>query len=405
MRLVALALVVAGLSVPGPAQAAPFPVPEEDPFYRTPASIASYRNGDVIDARPIAAKVFELPLPVQAWHVKYRTTNSRLQPIATVTTVLVPRAAWSGPGPRPLVSYQTAEDGVAGRCAPSYALRAGAAGGLTGSYSETPLIAMALLRGWAVSVPDYEGPNSEFLVAGTQARGVLDGIRAARRFGPAGIRRTAPIGLWGYSGGSLASMTAAQFQPTYAPGLRLNSLAVGGLLGDVRATIDAFSGSIGGGAIPMGINGFLRAYPGLRLQQYLSEAGLEKVRITAGDCIFDAAPRWPFLRVADIEAFPNALETPPVARMLRRNSPLHLRHDIAPPVYAYHALADEFAPIGPARATLRRLCGQGVPVEYDEKLLGEHLTEIVLGAPGAVAFLARQFNGRVPRDECSRIPR
>ncbi len=155
---------------------------------------------------------------------------------------------------------------------------------------------MALTRGWTVTVPDYEGPRSEFLVAGTEGKGVLDAIRATRRFTPAGVHRDARVGLWGYSGGSLASVAAAQLQPTYAPGLRLHALALGGLLGDIRSTIDAFSGSIGGGAIPMGINGFLPAYPGLDLLQYLNASGRAKVAETAGDCIFDAAQRYPFLR-------------------------------------------------------------------------------------------------------------
>ncbi|HSV37474.1 MAG TPA: lipase family protein [Nocardioidaceae bacterium] len=406
MRLLTTLAVAASLFVVLPATAAPtMPVPEPDLFFRAPADIASYRPGQVIASRPVDAAVFGLPLPVRAWQVKYRTTDSRLRPIATVTTVLVPQAAWQGPGPRPLVSYQTAEDGVAGRCAPSYALRAGFEGGFTGSFTETPIMAAALAKGWVLSVPDYEGPNSEFLVAGTQARGVLDGIRAARRFRPAGISAKAPVGVWGYSGGSLASVTAAQFQPTYAPRLKLTALALGGLLGDVRATIDAFSGSIGGGAIPMGINGFLRAYPRLRLMQYLSPSGQERVRETSRDCLFDAAARYPFLRVADIEATPNALDAPPVARMLRQNSPLHIAGVPRVPVYEYHTVLDEFAPIGPARATLRKFCAQGVRVEYDEKLIGEHLTEIALGMGGALEFLTRRFAGQPARVNCARIPR
>jgi hypothetical protein len=408
-RLLLLALLLPLLLVPAPggAAAAPeaIPVPEEDPFYQVPVDVGDYRNGQVISSRTVDASMFEVPLTARAWQVKYRTENSKGRPSATVTTVLVPRTAWDGPGARPLVSYQTAEDGVAGRCAPSYALRAGLGGGLTGSYSETPLIAMALAKGWAVSVPDYEGPRSEFLVAGTQAKGVLDGVRAARRFGPAGISSTAPIGLWGYSGGSLASVTAAQLQPTYAPKLKLRALALGGLLGSIRSTIDAFSGSFAGGAIPMGINGFLRAYPELDLPQYLSAGGLAKVRESSRDCIFDAVPRYPFLTLAGIEAVPDALSRPPVARMLNSNSPLHMAGIPRVPIYHYHALLDELAPIAPARATLRRFCAHGTVVQSVTKLVGEHLTEIALGAPGALAFLSNRFAGKQPVNTCSSIPR
>lgn len=379
------------------------PVPEDDPFYAVPRDAAAHRNGDVLDSRRIEAKVYDLPVPADAWQVKYRTEDSKDRPSATVTTLLVPRLPWLGAGPRPVVSYQTAEDGVAGKCAPSYALRAGARGGFSGSYSETGLIGLLVARGWAVAVPDYEGPRSEFLVGDTQAKGVLDGVRALKRFRTAGLGRS-PVALWGYSGGSLASVTAAQLQPTYAPELRFAGVALGGLLGDVRATIDAFSGSAFGGAIPMGINGFLRAYPELRLLQYLTERGRALVEEASGDCITDAVPRHPFLSLADLEATPHALSTPAVAEMLRDNSPLHRGGTPQAPIYHYHAVLDELAPIAPARATLRRFCAAGAVVQSVENPVGEHLTEVVVGAPGAIAFLQRRFSGRTPVDTCGSIP-
>src|SRR6188508_252216 len=107
------------------AHAASVPEPEDDPFYDVPANVASYAPGDVIDARPITALVYALPVPADTWQILYRTSDAHGVPTATVTTLMIPKTAWTGSGPRPLVSYQTAEDGVAGRCAPSYGLRAG----------------------------------------------------------------------------------------------------------------------------------------------------------------------------------------------------------------------------------------------------------------------------------------
>jgi len=91
--------------------------------------------------------------------------------------------------------------------------------------------------------------------------------------------------------------------------------------------------------------------------------------------------------------------------MLRRNSPLFRPGAPTAPVYAYHTLLDEFAPIGPARATLRKYCAAGTPVQYAEKLLGEHLTELALGVPGVIGFLTRRFDRHPPRDDCASIPR
>ena len=400
MKSVLAALVLALSFGVAPAGSTTYPVPERDPFYAVPSNITSYADGTVIASRAITATAFQLPLPVNAWQLKYRTNDFRGRASATVTTVLVPRSAWRGAGPRPLVSYQTAEDGVAGRCAPSYALRAGLRGGFTGSYSETALIALLLARGWAVSAPDYEGPHSEFLVAGTEGRGVLDGLRAARSFAADGISPHAPLGLWGYSCGSLASLAAAQLQPTYAPELKLTALAVGGLLARIRVVIDAFSGSIAGSAIPMGIVGFMRAYPELHLEQYLNATGRRMVEQESASCIYETIARRPFLRMSDIEAVPNALSQPPIAAMLNANSPLYMSGIPRVPTYAYQTVGDEFAPIKPARALLRRFCAGGVAVTRVEAALGEHLTELVLGAPGAVQYMAARFAGVAPVTNC-----
>ena len=401
--LVAAFVAIATLTAAA-SHAAPIPVPEADPFYAVPADIAGYANGAVISSRSISASALSLPLPASAWQVKYRTTDSKGRPSATVTTVLVPLLPWLGRGPRPLVSYQTAEDGVAGKCAPSYALRAGLPGGFSNSEGETVAMATALLQGWALTVPDYEGPRSEFLVAKTEAHGVLDGIRAAKSFGPAGIADSAPTALWGYSGGSFASSVAAQYQPTYAPDVSLAGVALGGYVANVRATIDAFSGSVLGGAIAMGINGFHRAYPELDLMSYLNESGQQKVAAAAGDCINDAALKSPFLSIAQVEATPGALDLPAPAGMLRDNSPTGIAGVPTTPVYHYHAILDEFAPIGPAREMMRRWCAAGVKVQNVEHLLGEHVTELATGAPGALAFLKARFAGSAPVSTCGIIP-
>ncbi|HEX4904773.1 MAG TPA: lipase family protein [Acidimicrobiales bacterium] len=399
---VALGLVVTAAAAPA-LSAAP-PIPEDDPFFAAPADLAALAPGQVVRSRPVTIKAFELPVPADAWQLVYRTSDRLGRPTVTGTTVIVPRTPWRGRGPRPLVSYQTAEDGVSTRCAPSYALTAGVAGGFTGSYSEAPVLLGPLSLGWALSVPDYEGMASQFLVADVAAKAVLDGVRAARSFAPAALA-SSPVALWGYSGGAFASANAAQLQASYAPELPMRGVALGGLLGSVRATIDAFDGSIAGSAVPMGVHGLARSYPELDLPQYLNDLGRDLYAATAADCLFDAAARRPFLRVSQITRVPQPFDVPAVAAMLRANSPQFRPGAPTAPVYEYHTLLDEFAPIGPARATLRNYCAAGTPVQHATKLLGEHLTEIVAGIPGALAFLSARFAGRAPVDGCAGLRR
>ncbi|MCW2799318.1 MAG: Secretory lipase [Aeromicrobium sp.] len=397
-----LAISIATLA--SPASAARVPVPEKDPFYAVPANVGTYAPGAVIASRKVSTSAFGFPMPATAWQIKYRTNDSKGRASATVTTLLVPKAAWRGAGTRPLVSYQTAEDGVAGKCAPSYALTAGPIADFSNSEGETGVMYLALLKGWAVTVPDYEGPRSEFLVAKTEGQAVLDGVRASLAFTEGGLAPTTKTALWGYSGGSFASVHAAQMQPTYAPDLNFSALALGGLVGDIRSTIDKFSGGPAGGAVAMGVNGFVRAYPELNIADYLSPTGIAKVAKASGDCLTDAAIRFPFLSIAQIEKTPGSFYSPAIVAMLHDNSPLGDPGTPTMPIYDYHAKLDEFAPIGPDRELITRFCHDGVTVQHVEDLVGEHISELVTGAPGAIAFFSDRFAGKPAVNTCATVP-
>lgn len=380
------------------------PVPEDDPFYDVPANVASYADGAVIATRKVTALAYVVPVPADSWQILYKTRDSHGVPTATVTTLMVPTAAWTGAGPRPLVSYQTAEDGTAGKCAPSYGLKAGLIGsGGSNAAAESGLMMLGIAKGWAVTAPDYEGPESQFLAGRLEGQAVLDGVRASLAFAEAGLPATTPVGLWGYSGGSFASSIAAQLEPTYAPEINLQGVALGGFVSEIRDTIDKFNGTVYGGAIAMGVNGPLRAFPEYDLSQYLSEAGKKKVAAAAGDCITDAVARYPFLGYKDIEAYPGAMNAPAVVELLHSNSPSGIPGTPSAPVYEYHALNDQLAPIATARKQLRRYCNAGVVVQQVVDYLTEHISQTVVGAPGAVEFLANRFAGKAPKNSCASL--
>ena len=380
------------------------PVPSQDPFYDVPPNISGLPNGTVLASRPVEVNAYSIPMPVHAWQVKYKTTGDRDVASADVATIMVPDVPWTGKGPRPLVSYQTAEDGISTQCSPSYGLRAGLTDDENNSGSETGLMEYALLQGWAVVAPDYEGPDSLFLDPAVQAHGVLDGIRAVLHFAPDRLGQKTPLGIWGYSGGSVASDEAAQAQPAYAPSLHFKGIALGGLVGSVMATLNDFSGGPAGGAIVMGFAAVNRDYPAADVLQYLNPAGRTAVAEAQNDCLTQAAAQFPFASMTEYEAYPDIESTPAVVNLFDRISPLDLPGTPTAPIYDYHSSYDELAPLGPDRAQMRRFCAAGVKVDHVETALGEHVGAAVTGAPGAVAYLAARFAGRPAPDNCGSIP-
>ncbi|WP_167659943.1 lipase family protein [Nocardia mangyaensis] len=311
-------------------------VPDLDPFYRAPADIGSYRDGQLVASREFAAR---MPVAVRAWQLSYRTNDSHGNPILAVTTVMVPTAPWTGPGPRPAVSEQIPEDATGSRCAPSY-------GFATGTAQTGNQIAKMLGYGWAVAVPDFEGPESAFLAGPLSGHAVLDGVRAVGQFAPAGLGADTPWAMDGYSGGAAATGWAAELQPTYAPELRF----VGAAMGGVPANLSAVMRNVDGGPFSGFLVGALvagpREFPELRLDSMLNERGRADAAAAEDLCVLELLFRFPFWRLADATVGDQFREDSMLSQVLRYNS----LGTVAPtiPIYSYHIDTDEVVPVAQA---------------------------------------------------------
>jgi triacylglycerol lipase len=238
-------------------------LPQDDPFYVPPPGFEHAEPGTVLRTRDVELAFMGLiRQKFTATQLLYRSTDRTGLPEATATTVLVP--AERAPSDLcPVVSYQCAIDAVASRCFPSYALRRGsfALGAL--AQLEFLLIAAALSEGWAVSVPDHEGLQGIWGAPYEPGYRVLDGVRAALRCERLGLSTSAPIGLWGYSGGGLASAWAAEVYADYAPELNVVGAVLGSPVGDLGSTFRRLNGSFFSGLPAMVVAALSRVYPEL----------------------------------------------------------------------------------------------------------------------------------------------
>jgi hypothetical protein len=398
--LLATATLAGGLLASTPASATLAPhvaaaitPPQHDPFYKPPAGYASTAPGTILRSRPVNLAVLGfLPQNVQAWQVLYRSTNYQGKPMATVTTVVRP----SGPAPKAVVSYQVAEDASAPQCAPSYALRPGVNPGNAVNQAELVLIDAVVADGFAVSIPDYEGPDGEFGAPRQPGYAILDGLRAAEHFRPLGLPGSGtPAAIWGYSGGSLASGWAAQVQPGYAPGLNLRGVAVGGFATNLTQAITTINGGIGAGLIPSALPGVLRADPALAtaLHPYLTPAGQALLQTAGSQCETTNITSYPFLNISNYltEPLATVLAVPAVQTAL---ATLNLGSTTpTAPLFIYHAVNDELIPISGVDAIDASYCAAGDSVTYYRDDLGEHVTEVLAGAPDALNWITQRLDG------------
>ena len=130
-----------------------------------------------------------------------------------MTTVVNP----TGPVNGGLVAYLSFYDALGDKCSPSYTLRAATRARRTPSwpYAETGLVLALAAQGYAVTVPDFEGTDLHWVAGHESGWNTLDGIRATESY--LGMPSSQKVGLFGYSGGSIARRVGQRARAVVQP--------------------------------------------------------------------------------------------------------------------------------------------------------------------------------------------
>ncbi|MFE3546250.1 lipase family protein [Nocardia sp. NPDC059177] len=395
--------VVAGPVAAEPTAIPPAPViplpPELDPgFYLPPADVvAATAPGGIIAVRQVTVADFGLlPIAVDAWQISYRSNNSRDEAIPAVATVIKPRG--KSVEPRKLLSVQLAEDSTAGYCAPSYALQHLSVAPLAGQIvapAEFLFAQAALSQGWAVVVPDHQGPNSAYAAGPLAGRITLDGIRAATNFAPLEAGPQARVGLYGYSGGSIATGHAAELHATYAPELNIVGAAEGGVGADLGAALRMANNQATSGLVFAAILGLAREYPDFAayLDQRLDPVGKALSAIKSPLCVQYQSALLPFLNmIGMIGSDGDPLDDAPVAAMLADTKMGKTVPDM--PMFLWHSAWDEILPLAATDALVDTYCRDpGTSLTYTRDHASEHIVAEVVGGPAALLWLKDRLDG------------
>ncbi|PPJ02899.1 lipase [Nocardia nova] len=382
-------------------QQAVMPSPVGDPLLDDwPADLAGLRPGDVIATRDVTATAAPLlVVPVrQALQVKYRTTDAHDAPSYATATLAIPAAPWTGPGSRPVLVNNLPIDALGRTCTPGYTLAHGFSGDTGTTDFVPPTTQLALLRGYAVLIPDHEGPRMAYAEPFVAGHAVLDAIRAMRAELPTefGASRYA---MHGYSGGAIATRGAVALIDSYAP--ELAPLIVGAALGGVPADYQILSQSMNAN-FASGV--FLAATFGV---------GRERPEILAR---MNNLARWAALSplkdtCAGVFAVPGVLSLP-IDIAADTPDPLHsaLAGDIyrvtrmqgmksAVPLYVYNGEQEFWIPAAGAREFYRDQCSLGVAAVY-RSVPGEHIIAAGLGYPEAMGWVDQRLQGVSAPSEC-----
>jgi alpha-beta hydrolase superfamily lysophospholipase len=225
---------------------------------------------------------------------------------------------------------------------------------------------------------------------------VLDGLRAALGSERLGLSPTAPIGLWGYSGGGLASAWAAEMSGSYAPELNIVGAVLGSPVGDLGHTFRRLNGTLVSGLPALVVAALADIYPELDrvIQEHATEEGKALLQRLHGMTTAEAVIRMAKKDVGDMLDLPleQILDTPEVR---------HVFDDIklgaavpTPPVLIVQAVHDQLISVEDIDDLVDTYLAGGADVTYHRDLLSEHLLLHPLSAPMTLRWLRDRFAGR-----------
>jgi len=356
--------------------------------------LAAQRAGDLISADPVV----ETPGGMQAWRIRYLTTDGRGAPYEVTGMVVAPREAIP-PQPRPVLAWAHGTSGVSNQCAPSQ---------MPAFWTATPALD-AVLRGYVVVAPDYPGLGSAgvhpYLVGPPTARSMLDAVRAAQSI--AGAAAGKRFAVWGESQGGHAALWTGKLAARYAPELELVGVAAAAPPTDLAANFRA-------GSDPS-IRAFLTAFTAYSWSRYygapLSTLGGRQTqgiitRLAENNCVtLDAKPKLGTtigvlvlrqnLKKVDL----GSIE--PWARHARANSVA--ASSVAVPMLIAQNPKDVIVSPAVTRQFARRACALHKRVRWIDINGVGHQTSAKDSSAATLAWIADRFAGaRVPSD-CRRI--
>jgi hypothetical protein len=398
----------AGTGRAAAASTAPLP-PGQDPFYAYTGStpLAQIAPGTVLRKRSVTLAAGTTSTPVSTEQLLYRTTGELGQPTVTVTTVIAPLGTSS---PARLVGYLSFYDALGAQCDPSYTLQGGDPGSANQQQAEEEeaIIGSYVAAGFSVTIPDFEGEGLDWTAGQEAGYGTLDAMRATEHY--LGMATNSPVGLTGYSGGSIAADWASELAPSYAPHLKIVGVAEGGIPVDYAHNLTYINGSADwSGIIPATLVALTRAFQ-LQLAPYLSAYGKSLASQVQTACIGSFYGAYPGLTVQQLlkPKYQDFLQVPAFVRIINRlimgSTPGHPTGPLFMAVGDADGTGDGIMVTADVEALAHEYCSQGVGVQLAVYEGEDHDEAALTFEPAAVTFLEARLAGVPFVSGCASVP-
>jgi pimeloyl-ACP methyl ester carboxylesterase len=365
----------------------------QTPFYETSAREVAGAPGTLIRYEPMAFA----PAGAQAYRVLYRSTGMHGEPIAVSGVIVVP----PGPAPeggRPIVAWAHPTTGVVPHCAPSLAIFV---------FQQMAGLRQLIEQGAVVAATDYPGLGTPgphpYLVGDSEARAVIDSVRAAR--GLPGVGGGNSFAVWGHSQGGQASLYTGLIAGTYAPELNLVGVAAAAPATSLVTLMgDDFKTSGGKNLTAMTLWSWARVYDA-PIEKVVVPEAMPTVDQLASECIesiFDIMARRRTEKPLEQHflSVPNIAAVEPWHSLAAHNTPGPLPSRI--PLFLAQGTADDIVRPEVTRGYVQRQCRAGGKVTMKWVPGVGHGFVARDSADAAVTWMMDRFAGTPAPSDCDR---
>ncbi len=383
--------------------------PSGSAFYNPPARLPAGKPGTLIWARPIQA-----PKGATAHKVLYKSTLRNGRAVAVSGLVIAPRAR-APRGGRRVVAWAHGTLGGARNCAPS--IPGNPAQNLRAYYTYgspyvldtgVPALTRFLKAGYVVTATDYQGLGTpgvhQYTVGGTEARNVLDSVRAAKQLRTGAGNDVALLG-WSQGGGA-AIFAGQQGASSYAGSLRIRGVAalapaantgpdIQGLV--APGPVSTLSPSVSAVQELNAFRGFAAAYPGLDINDVVAPPGLAPLRALGVQCTIHLGDV-----VQELEVDPETFFKRPIPEIWKQRFDENTagNQTSVAPVLTMQGTADTVVNPNGTAQYIQRACGFQQPVQLSIYQGANHQTIPFVAQNEYVSWIADRFAGRPAPANC-----
>lgn len=358
--------------------------------------VAAQPSGTLISAEPVR----DTPPGMQAWRVRYWTTNRDGLRQEVTGMVVAPREA-TPLRPRRVIAWAHGTSGVAEKCALSTN---------PGFFTATPALQQMIAQSYVVVAPDYPGIGTAmphpYLIGDETAFSVLDAVRAGRDL--PGAAAGNQFAVWGESQGAHAALWTAISARRYAPELTLVGTAAAApptdLGANMRQASDANARAL---LLAFTLHSWSERFR-FSLDNFTNKTTQGVIhRLAQNNCIeLNNKPKLGtilgILSVRQAIKKKDVTRMEPFAAMMRDNSVDPA--SVPGPLLIAQGAKDTIVAPAVTRKFAKAVCKRRTAVRWIEVPGGSHI-DAARGSAGeeTLAWITARFDGQAPPDDCQRI--